>query len=123
MGRPVGLCAVINAVEHKPKNILAVDLVPSRLDLAKGLGAETWNSQTDREGLEERVKGLTDGRGADAVIGIWTLPDCRIYNSELMVRGAEVVGLSPALRIGFDLLRPWGESLAFSMWHPAPLKV
>ena len=31
---------------------------------------------------------LTAGRGADAVI--------------------EVVGLSPALRTGFDLLRPWG---------------
>lgn len=34
------------------------------------------------------MKELTDGRGADVVI--------------------EVVGLSPALQMGFDLLRPWG---------------
>jgi threonine dehydrogenase-like Zn-dependent dehydrogenase len=69
MCRPVGLCALINAVDFKPKHLLAVDSVPSRLDLAKSLGAEPWNFQTDREGLEKRVKELTEGRGADVVIG------------------------------------------------------
>ncbi|KAL1989300.1 hypothetical protein VTN96DRAFT_62 [Rasamsonia emersonii] len=85
---PVGLLALINALEYKPKHILAVDSVPSRLEHARSLGAEPWNYQTDREGLDKRVKELTDGRGADVVI--------------------EVVGLSPALRMGFELLRPWG---------------
>ncbi|KAH0376924.1 GroES-like protein, partial [Aureobasidium melanogenum] len=85
---PVGLCALVNALDYKPKHLLAVDSVDSRLQQAKGLGAEPWNFQTDREGLEQRVKELTDGRGADVVI--------------------EVVGLSPALKLGFDLLRPWG---------------
>lgn len=85
---PVGLCALINAKNYEPKNLLAVDSIPSRLDLAQSLGAEPWNFQTDREGLDERVKTLTDGRGADVVI--------------------EVVGLSPALKMGFELLRPWG---------------
>lgn len=85
---PVGLCSLVNIVDYKPKHILAVDSIPSRLDLAKSLGAEPWNFQTDREGLNKRVKELTDGRGADVVI--------------------EVVGLSPALRMGFELLRPWG---------------
>ncbi|KAJ5095730.1 Alcohol dehydrogenase superfamily zinc-type [Penicillium alfredii] len=85
---PVGLCALTNALEFKPKHLLAVDSVPSRLELAKSLGAEPWNFKLDRPGLDKRVKELTEGRGADAVI--------------------EVVGLSPALRTGFDLLRPWG---------------
>ncbi|OJJ56783.1 hypothetical protein ASPSYDRAFT_47055 [Aspergillus sydowii CBS 593.65] len=85
---PVGLCALINALEYKPKHILAVDSVPPRLEMARSLGAEPWNFQTDREGLGKRVLELTEGRGADGVI--------------------EVVGLSPALRMGFDLLRPWG---------------
>jgi threonine dehydrogenase-like Zn-dependent dehydrogenase len=44
--------------------------------------------QTDREGLNTRVKELTNGRGADVIV--------------------EVVGLSPALRMGFELVRPWG---------------
>jgi threonine dehydrogenase-like Zn-dependent dehydrogenase len=85
---PVGLCALVNALDYKPKHLLAVDSVDSRLQQAKGLGAEPWNFMTDREGLEKRVKELTDGRGADVVI--------------------EVVGLSPALKLGYDLLRPWG---------------
>ena len=85
---PVGLCALINAQEYNPKHLLAVDSIPSRLDLAKSLGAEPWNFQTNREGLEKRVKEVTEGRGADVVI--------------------EVVGLSPAIKMGFELLRPWG---------------
>ncbi|KAF1834382.1 GroES-like protein [Decorospora gaudefroyi] len=85
---PVALCALCNILDYGPKHVLAVDSVPSRLELAKSLGAEPWNFQTDREGLDRRVKELTDGRGADVVI--------------------EVVGLSPALRMGFELLRPWG---------------
>lgn len=85
---PVGLCAVVNAAEYKPKHLIAVDSVEDRLKKAQELGAEPWNFQTQREGLNKRVKELTDGRGADAVI--------------------EVVGLSPALRMGFELLRPWG---------------
>lgn len=68
---PVGLCALINAENYKPKHLLAVDSIPSRLDLAKSLGGEPWNFQNDREGLDKRVKELTDGRGADVVIGSW----------------------------------------------------
>ncbi|KAF2680292.1 GroES-like protein [Lentithecium fluviatile CBS 122367] len=85
---PVALCALVNLVDYKPKHILAVDSVPSRLELAKSLGAEPWNFMEDREGLDKRVKELTDGRGADVVV--------------------EVVGLSAALKMGFELLRPWG---------------
>jgi len=85
---PVALCALVNILDYKPRHVLAVDSVQNRLDLAKDLGAEPWNFMTDREGLDKRVKELTEGRGADVVV--------------------EVVGLSPALKMGFELLRPWG---------------
>ena len=85
---PVGLCALVAALEYKPKALLAVDGVPERLETAKKLGAEPWNYQTQREELFQRVKELTEGRGADVVI--------------------EVVGQSSALDLGFQLLRPWG---------------
>ena len=74
--RPVGLCALINAESYKPKHLIAVDSIPSRLDLAKSLGAEPWNFQTNREGLDKRVKELTDGRGADVIIG--KSPTCHL---------------------------------------------
>lgn len=85
---PVGLCAIISALEHKPKHLFAVDSVESRLAEAKKLGAEPLNFITDKEGMFEKVKSVTEGRGADAVI--------------------EVVGLSPALQTAYDLIRPWG---------------
>ncbi|KKK15095.1 putative zinc-containing alcohol dehydrogenase [Aspergillus ochraceoroseus] len=86
---PVGICALISALEYKPKHLIAIDRVPSRLELARSLGAEPWNFQTDAEGLRKRVMELTEGRGADVAI--------------------EVVGHSSALRTAFELLRPWGR--------------
>lgn len=85
---PVGICALVAALEYSPRALLAVDGIEDRLDTAERLGAEPWNYQTDREGLSKRVKDLTGGRGADVVI--------------------EVVGHSSALQMGFELLRPWG---------------
>ncbi|KAJ5292100.1 hypothetical protein N7478_001351 [Penicillium angulare] len=85
---PVGLFALANAQSYKPKNLIAVDKVDSRLEKAKDFGAEAWNIK-DEEALRERVKKLTDSRGADIVI--------------------EVVGHADALRAGFDILRPFGR--------------
>jgi threonine dehydrogenase-like Zn-dependent dehydrogenase len=85
---PVGLCAIVSAMEYRPRHLFAVDSVPSRLELARGLGAEPLNFLDGKEAMLERVRAVTEGRGADAVI--------------------EVVGLTPALRTAFDLLRPFG---------------
>lgn len=85
---PVGLCALIAALEYKPKALLAVDGIQARLATAEKLGGEPWNYQTQKDSLYKRVNELTDGRGADVVI--------------------EVVGHSDALQMGFELLRPWG---------------
>lgn len=86
---PVGICALISALEYNPKHLIAIDSVPARLDLARSLGAEAWNFQSDADGLKARVKEITEGRGADVAI--------------------EVVGHSSALRMAFEMLRPWGK--------------
>lgn len=85
---PVGLCAIVAALHFKPKHLFAIDSVESRLQLAQKLGAEPLNFQTDKEGMMARIREVTGGRGADLAV--------------------EVVGLSPALRTAFDILRPFG---------------
>lgn len=85
---PVAICSLVNILDHKPKHLLAVDSNPARLQIAKDLGAEPHNFMTGRAELDARVKELTDGRGADVAI--------------------EIVGLSPALQMAYELLRPWG---------------
>ena len=85
---PVGLCAVVAAAALKPKKLFAVDSVQARLDQAAKLGAEPLNFIEDKAAMIDRVKSVTDGRGADIVV--------------------EVVGLSPALRTAFELVRSFG---------------
>lgn len=94
---PVGLCAIVSALEYGPRKVFAVDSVPARLEVARRLGAEPLNfaaapaageGEGGKEAVLKRVLEVTEGRGADAVI--------------------EVVGLSPALRTAFELIRPFG---------------
>ncbi|KAI1431168.1 GroES-like protein [Xylaria sp. CBS 124048] len=85
---PVGLCALVSALEYRPKHLFAIDSVDSRLETARGLGAEPLNFKSDPEGMIRRIKEVTDGRGADVVI--------------------EVVGQKPALRTAYEVIRPFG---------------
>ncbi|PNY24196.1 zinc-binding alcohol dehydrogenase, partial [Tolypocladium capitatum] len=84
---PVGLCAVLCALHHRPRHVFAIDSVESRLEIAQKLGAEALNFQ-DGETMRQRVMAATDGRGADMVV--------------------EAVGHSPALRTAFELVRFFG---------------
>jgi threonine dehydrogenase-like Zn-dependent dehydrogenase len=75
-------------MEYKPKHLFAIDSVPSRLELARTLGAEPLNFVADKEGLVKRILEASEGRGADVVM--------------------EVVGLAPALRMAYEIVRPFG---------------
>ncbi|KAK2612951.1 hypothetical protein QQS21_001062 [Conoideocrella luteorostrata] len=85
---PVGLCAIACASSLNPRHLFAIDAVDNRLEIARNLGAKSLNFQDNPEGMKSRVMEVTDGRGADMVI--------------------EVVGLSPALRTAFELVRSFG---------------
>ncbi|KAF1733423.1 putative zinc-type alcohol dehydrogenase-like protein YbdR [Beauveria bassiana] len=85
---PVGICAIISALDLKPKQVFAVDNVDRRLEMAKSLGAVPLNFDVGIDKMQEQVRNGTGGRGADFVV--------------------EVVGLSPALKTAFELVRPFG---------------
>ncbi len=61
---PVGLCSVLAAQLFGPAEVIAVDSVPHRLELAKKLGATPVTIDAARETILDR----TDGRGADVTI-------------------------------------------------------
>jgi threonine dehydrogenase-like Zn-dependent dehydrogenase len=86
---PVGLCAIAAAAHFGPKRIFAIDSVDSRLELARGLGAEPLNFLHDKEGMLAQIKAATEGRGADMVV--------------------EVVGQPAALKTAYDVVRPFGS--------------
>ncbi|KAJ4257967.1 hypothetical protein NW762_008104 [Fusarium torreyae] len=92
---PVELCAVVAAAALKPKHLFDVDSVQARLDQAGKLGAEPLDFMHDKNGMIDRVKSVTGGRGADIVV--------------------EVVGLSPALRTAFDFVRSFGSIISIGV--------
>ena len=63
---PIGQMAARIAV-HRGHRVIAVDLVPERLEMARRYGVET----IDREEVDdapETIREMTEGRGADAVV-------------------------------------------------------
>ncbi|GAA1172597.1 zinc-dependent alcohol dehydrogenase [Ornithinimicrobium humiphilum] len=64
---PVGQLSVRSAFQQGVQRVIAVDLVPERLELARQHGAEVVDlSQVDD--VAETLREMTDGRGPDSVI-------------------------------------------------------
>jgi threonine dehydrogenase-like Zn-dependent dehydrogenase len=53
---------------HRGHRVIAVDLVPERLDRVRAFGAETIDLREHDQDLGEVVRSMTEGRGADSVI-------------------------------------------------------
>ncbi|CAG8559412.1 3063_t:CDS:2 [Ambispora leptoticha] len=84
---PVGLMSIVSATYLGAKNVLAVDNIDERLQLAKEYGAKTVINFSS-EDVYEKIKSVTDTRGADVVL--------------------EVVGNNKALELAFKIIRPAG---------------
>jgi threonine dehydrogenase-like Zn-dependent dehydrogenase len=93
---PVGLMAVLAALEQGADTVLAVDAVPERLALAQRFGARPVRLDGD---VPAAVRGATGGRGADGVV--------------------EAVGSASAGRLAFDLVRPGGTIATVGVHHEA----
>jgi threonine dehydrogenase-like Zn-dependent dehydrogenase len=63
---PVGQMAIRSAVLMGAKQVVAIDLLPERLSMAKAGGATTINFQ--EESVVERLNELTDGKGPEKCI-------------------------------------------------------
>src|SRR2546430_2261250 len=64
---PIGEMAT-RVAQHRGHRVIAVDLVPDRLERAKSHGVETLDLREHDDDLVETLRGMTDGRGPDSVI-------------------------------------------------------
>jgi threonine dehydrogenase-like Zn-dependent dehydrogenase len=64
---PIGEMAT-RVAQHRGYRVLAVDLVPDRLERARSHGVEVLDLTRHEDDLAEVVRGMTDGRGPDSVI-------------------------------------------------------
>jgi threonine dehydrogenase-like Zn-dependent dehydrogenase len=65
---PIGDMSVRVAQQRGIENVVAVDLVPERLERGRKRGATVLDFSAEKQDLVEHVRSLTDGRGPDAVI-------------------------------------------------------
>ena len=63
---PIGMGALISAQLFGPKKVLSVDMRDKRLAVAKQYGAVPIDAR--KENVEQRIRELTDGEGADVAI-------------------------------------------------------
>jgi threonine dehydrogenase-like Zn-dependent dehydrogenase len=64
---PIGDMATRIAL-HRGHRVIAVDLVPERLERARARGAEVLDLREHEDDLAEVIRAMTDGRGTDSVI-------------------------------------------------------
>lgn len=64
---PVGLLTIKSAFMLGAERVIAIDHIPSRLEKARAIGAETINFDED-DAITEQLRFLTGGRGPDACI-------------------------------------------------------
>ncbi|TGJ82667.1 hypothetical protein E0Z10_g6112 [Xylaria hypoxylon] len=117
---PVGLCALVSALEYKPKHLFAIDSVDSRLEIAQSLGAEPLNFKTDPKGMIERIKEVTEGRGADIVIEVMPFTATDGYDKNVRVQ----MGRCPVRSVFHDALKVLAQRqhvFSFMFEHIMPL--
>jgi aryl-alcohol dehydrogenase len=73
----VGLSAImaLKLLEHPPRKIIAVDIVSSRLELARSFGATHGVNSKNRPDLMQVLMDITKGRGVDGAIDTTGRPD------------------------------------------------
>ncbi len=92
---PIGLMMVQVAKLKTPKKLIVVDMVPERLELARGFGADVAINPRDEDALAV-VQGLTGGYGCDVYI--------------------EATGSPAGVVQGLSLIRKLGRFVEFSVF-------
>ena len=118
---PVGLCAVQAAKAAGASEVIAVDTVADRLEMAKGFGA-TPVHLTEQNPRGE-VKALTDGRGVDLAVDAVGHPDaldlaCRLARKAGTVNATGVYAEPIELHMGVV----WIKALTITTGHANVIK-
>lgn len=94
---PTGLCTMLCARLYTPTRIIAIDTDEYRLALAKKRGLADATLVPGKDDLEDTVRGLTGGRGADTVL--------------------EVAGGSDTFQTAWKIARPNGVVVVVAMYE------
>jgi len=121
---PIGLLHLLTVKKMGAEKVIMVDVVEERLEFAEKLGADA-TVNAGRENVEERIRGLTGGYGADVVIEAIGKPETWEQALKLVRKGGTVLefgGCPPGteIRVNAEQLH-YGETTVLGTFHATPL--
>jgi len=126
-GGPIGLLHLQLASLHGANRIVLCDVVDQRLEEAKKIATEVITINSSRENLAERVKDLTEGRGADIVIEAVGRKETWEAASKLVRKGGTILlfgGCQVGTSVSFDADKiHYGELHLQGAFHHTPSSV
>ncbi|MEW2504181.1 alcohol dehydrogenase catalytic domain-containing protein [Amycolatopsis sp. NPDC047767] len=118
---PVGLSATLTAQLFSPRNIVVVDRVASRREMALKLGATHAVDENEVHGL---VNELTDGLGADVTIEAVGFPDAFELTADLVRSGGRIANIGvhegPAT---LHMEKLWAKQITITTGIPSGLTI
>ena len=98
----VGLSGIMGAATIGCKRIIAVDIIDSRLEIAKEYGAtHVVNSKTTQD-VAAAVKELTDGKGADYALDTTGVEVCTLAALKSLHTGGKGACVAASKKLTFD---------------------
>jgi 2-desacetyl-2-hydroxyethyl bacteriochlorophyllide A dehydrogenase len=112
---PVGLMAIVGAVDRGAEKIYAIDSVPERLKLAEKFGAIPVDFQ-ENDPLEV-LQNATEGRGADAVMEVVGSPAAGTLAVKLIRPGGIIatVGVHTEAEMAFSPVEAYDKNLTYKI--------
>jgi len=121
---PIGLLHMLTVKRMGAEKVIMVDVVEERLEFAEKIGAdETVNAE--RENVEEKIRNLTGGYGADVVIEAIGKPQTWEQALKLVRKGGTVLEfggcpLGTEIKVNAEQLH-YGETTVLGTFHATPL--
>ena len=108
---PVGLAALITAQMYSPSQIIAIDMDPNRLEVARKLGATATIDSSKQDAIAQ-VKALTDGKGCDSVIEAVGIPATFDLCQELLAPGGVLANVGVhGTKVDLQLQNLWDKNI------------
>ena len=98
----VGLSAIMAAAVTGVKRIIAVDIIDSRLEIARAYGATDVINSKATQDVAEAVKQMTDGKGADFALDTTGVEVCTLAALKSLHTGGKGACVAASKRLTFD---------------------
>ncbi|MBS0281443.1 MAG: zinc-dependent alcohol dehydrogenase family protein [Proteobacteria bacterium] len=111
---PIGLATLLTAQFFSPGKIIVIDRDTNRLGVAKRLGASDI-VDAGKDGVVEKVRALTDGLGADAVIEAVGTPEAFELCQDLVAPGGRIANIGVhGRKVDLHLEKLWSHNVTIT---------